>query len=251
VRALIDDRGRPIKVAGPSTPVELLGLESLPSPGDSFQAVADPAKARQIATFRQGQAKEKSLGAKGSRMTLESLQAQLAEGGAKELPLIIKSDVLLATASNAIVIGFNVRPDRNAADVAEREKVDIRLHSVIYHVTDEIKKAMTGLLEPTFKESRIGSATVRETFKVPKIGTIAGCVVNDGRITRQGDAQARLLRDNVVVWEGKLASLKRFKDDVSEVKAGVECGMGLQGFNDIKVGDVIEVFQMERVAAHA
>ena len=287
VRALIDDRGRPIKAAGPSTPVELLGLESLPSPGDSFQAVADPAKARQIATFRQGQAKEKSLGAKGSRMTLESLQAQLAEGGAKELPLIIKSDVqgsaevladtlqklsddktrikiihsavgainesdvLLATASNAIVIGFNVRPDRNAADVAEREKVDIRLHSVIYHVTDEIKKAMTGLLEPTFKESRVGSATVRETFKVPKIGTIAGCVVNDGRITRQGDAQARLLRDNVVVWEGKLASLKRFKDDVSEVKAGVECGMGLQGFNDIKVGDVIEVFQMERVAAHA
>ncbi len=284
VRALIDDRGRALKQAGPSTPVELLGLEALPSPGDSFQAVADPAKARQIATFRQGQAKEKQLGAKGSRLTLESLQQQLAEGGVKELPLIIKadvqgsaevladtlaklsdektkikiihsavgaineSDVLLATASNAIVIGFNVRPDRNAAEVAEREKVDIRMHSVIYHVTDEIKKAMAGMLDPTFKEVRIGSANVRETFRVPKVGTVAGCAVTDGRITRQGEAKARLVRDGVVVWEGKLASLRRFKDDVSEVKSGFECGIGLQNFNDIKVGDVIEVFQMERVA---
>jgi translation initiation factor IF-2 len=287
VRALIDDRGRNLKTAGPSTPVELLGLESLPSPGDGFQTVADAAKARQIATFRQGQAKARALGAKGSRLTLESLQAQLSEEGSKDLPIIIKadvqgsaevladtlaklsdaktkikiihsavgaineSDVLLATASNAIIIGFNVRPDRNAAEVAEREKVDIRQHSVIYHVTDEIKKAMTGLLEPTFRETRIGGAQVRETFRVPKVGTIAGCMVTDGRITRQGDAQARLLRDNVVVWEGKLASLKRFKDDVSEVKAGFECGMGLQNFNDIKVGDVIEVFQMERVAQPA
>jgi translation initiation factor IF-2 len=287
VRALIDDRGRNLKHAGPSTPVELLGLESLPSPGDSFQQVADAAKARQIASFRQGQAKDKALGAKGSRLTLESLQAQLSEEGSKDLPIIIKadvqgsaevladtlaklsdtktrikiihsavgaineSDVLLATASNAIIIGFNVRPDRNAADVAEREKVDIRQHSVIYHVTDEIKKAMAGLLEPTFKETRIGIAQVRETFKVPKIGTIAGCMVTDGRITRQGDAQARLLRDNVVVWEGKLASLKRFKDDAAEVKTGFECGIGLQNFNDVKVGDVIEVFQMERVAQPA
>jgi len=285
VRALIDDRGRNVKLAGPSTPVELLGLEALPSPGEPFQAVADPSKARQIATFRQAVAKEKALGAKGSRLTLESLQQQMTEGGMKELAIIIKadvqgsaevladslaklsdektkvkiihsavgaineSDVLLAAASNAIIIGFNVRPDRNAADVAEREKVDIRHHSVIYNVTEEIQKAMTGLLEPTIKEVRLGSATVRETFKVPKVGTVAGCIVNDGRITRQGDAQARLLRDNVVVWEGKLASLKRFKDDVSEVKAGFECGMGLQNFNDVKVGDVIEVFQMERVAA--
>ena len=287
VRALIDDRGRNLKLAGPSTPVELLGLESLPSPGDGFQQVADAAKARQIATFRQGQAKDRAHASRGSRLTLESLQAQLSAEGAKDLPLIIKadvqgsaevladtlakltddktrikiihsavgaineSDVLLATASNAIIIGFNVRPDRNAAEVAEREKVDIRLHSVIYHVTDEIKKAMAGLLEPTFKETRIGIAQVRETFKVPKIGTIAGCMVTDGRITRQGDAQARLLRDNVVVWEGKLASLKRFKDDVSEVKTGFECGLGLQNFNDVKVGDVIEVFQMERVAQPA
>ncbi|HEX6163140.1 MAG TPA: translation initiation factor IF-2 [Vicinamibacterales bacterium] len=287
VRALIDDRGRNLKTAGPSTPVELLGLESLPSPGDGFQQVADAAKARQIATFRQGQAKDKAHAARGSRLTLESLQEKLSEEGSKELPIIIKadvqgsaevladtlaklsdektrikiihsavgaineSDVLLATASNAIIIGFNVRPDRNAAEVAEREKVDIRQHSVIYHVTDEIKKAMAGMLEPTFKETRIGSAQVRETFKVPKVGTIAGCMVTEGRITRQGDAQARLLRDNVVVWEGKLASLKRFKDDASEVKAGFECGMGLQNFNDVKVGDVIEVFQMERVAQPA
>ena len=287
VRALIDDRGRAVKFAAPSTPVEVLGLTSLPQPGDPFQTVADAAKARQIATFRQTQAKERALGARGGRLTLESLKEQIAEGGVKELPIIVKadvqgsaevladtltklsdekvkiriirsgvgaineSDVLLASASNAIIVGFNVRPDRNAADVAEREKVDIRQHSVIYHVTDEIKKAMTGLLEPTFRETRIGSAQVRETFRVPKAGVIAGCMVTDGRITRQGDAQARLLRDNVVVWEGKLASLKRFKDDVSEVKAGFECGMGLHNFNDIKVGDVIEVFQMERVAQPA
>ncbi len=285
VRALIDDRGRPVKLAGPSTPVEVLGLDTLPSPGDSFQAVGDAAKARQIATFRQAQAKERALGAKGARLTLESLQQQLAAGDAKELPIIIKadvqgsaevladtlsklsdeatkikiihsavgaineSDVLLATASNAIIIGFNVRPDRNASDVAEREKVDIRQHSVIYNVTDEIKKAMAGLLAPTFKEQRLGSAQVRDTFKVPKVGTVAGCMVLDGRISRAGDAQARLLRDNVVVWEGKLASLRRFKDDVSEVKAGFECGIGLQNYNDVKVGDVIEVFTMERVAA--
>jgi translation initiation factor IF-2 len=164
---------------------------------------------------------------------------------------INESDVLLATASNAIVIGFNVRPDRNAADVAEREKVDIRHHSVIYTVTEEIQQAMAGLLEPTFKEVRLGVALVRDTFKVPKIGTIAGCMVSEGRITRSGDAQARLLRDNVQLWEGKLGSLKRFKDDVSEVKTGFECGIGLQNFNDVKVGDVIEVFHLERVAATA
>jgi translation initiation factor IF-2 len=287
VRALIDDRGRALKIAGPSTPVEVLGLENLPSPGDSFQVVSDPAKARQIATFRQTQAKERALGAKGGRLTLESLQQQMAVGDVKELPIIIKadvqgsaevladtlsklsddktkikiihsavgaineSDVLLATASNAIIIGFNVRPDRNAADVAEREKVDIRHHSVIYNVTDEIKKAMQGMLAPTFKEQRLGSAQVRETFKVPKVGTIAGCMVLDGRITRSGDAQARLLRDNVVVWEGKLSSLRRFKDDVSEVKAGFECGIGLANYNDVKVGDIIEVFTMERVTGAA
>jgi translation initiation factor IF-2 len=286
VRALIDDRGKPTKAAGPSTPVEVLGLTGLPQPGDVFQ-VADAAKARQIATFREEQAKTRALVAKGGRLTLESLQAQIAEGGMKEMPIIIKadvqgsaevladtltklsdekvkikimhagvgaineSDVLLASASNAIIIGFNVRPDRNAESIAERERVDIRPHSVIYNVTDEIKKAMTGLLEPTFKEVRLGIAEVRNTFKVPKYGTIAGCMVSEGRITRAGDTQARLVRDNVVVYEGKIGSLKRFKDDVSEVKSGFECGIGFEKFNDIKVGDVIEVFAMERVAVTA
>ncbi len=284
VRALIDDRGRPIKSAGPATPVEVLGLGGLPAPGDAFQTLTDAAKARQIALFRQAQAKEKALGGKGSRLTLESLQQQIAEGGVKELPIIIKadvqgsaevladtltkltddkvkvriihsgvgaineSDVLLASASNAIIVGFNVRPDRNATDVAEREKVDVRLHSVIYNVVDEMKKAMEGLLEPTFREVRIGSAEVRETFRTPKFGTIAGCMVLDGRITRAGDTQARLLRDNVVIYEGKISSLRRFKDDVSEVKAGFECGIGFERYNDIKVGDVIEAFVVERVA---
>ena len=285
VRALIDDRGRSVRSAGPATPVEVLGLTSLPSPGDQFQTVADAAKARQIATFRQTQAKERALGARGGRLTLESLQQQIAEGGMKEMPIIVKadvqgssevladtlqklsddkvkiriiragvgaineSDVLLGSASNAIIIGFNVRPDRNAAEMAEREQVDIRLHSIIYNVTDEIQKAMEGLLDPTFKEVRLGAAEVREVFKVPKIGAIAGCMVTTGLIKRSGDTQIRLLRDNVVIHEGKIASLKRFKDDVSEVKSGFECGIALAGYNDIKVGDVIEAFTMEKVAA--
>ncbi len=287
VRALIDDRGRPVKAAGPSVPVEVLGLAGLPQPGDAFQALADAAKARQIATFRQAQAKERALGAKGGRLTLESLREQIAEGGIKELPVIIKadvqgsaevladsltkltdekvkiriihagvgavneSDVLLASASNAIIIAFNVRPDRNAEEIATRERVEIRQHSVIYNVTDEMKKAMAGLLDPTFKEVRLGIAEVRNIFKVPKYGTIAGCMITEGRITRAGDTQARLLRDNIVVYEGKIGSLKRFKDDVSEVKAGFECGIGFEKFNDIKVGDAIEVFVMERVAVIA
>ena len=162
---------------------------------------------------------------------------------------INESDALLASASNAVIIGFNVRPDRNATDVADRERVDIRLHSVIYHVTDEIKKAMTGLLDPTTKEVHLGAAEVRQTFKVPKLGLVAGCVVTDGHISRSGNAQARLLRDNVMVHEGRIGSLRRFKDDVSEVKSGLECGIGFERFNDIKVGDVIEAFTVEQVAA--
>jgi translation initiation factor IF-2 len=287
VRALINDRGRAVKTAGPSTPVEVLGLAALPQPGDTLQAIADAAKARQVALFRQTQAKEKALGAKASRLTLESLKRQIADGEVKELPIIIKadvqgsaevladtltklsddkvkiriihagvgsineSDVLLASASNAIVIGFSVRPDRNASDVAEREKVDIRLHSIIYNVIDEMKKAMAGLLEPTMKEIRVGLAEVRNTFRVPKVGTVAGCMVTEGRVARAGEAQARLLRDHVVVFEGKIASLRRFKDDVSEVKAGFECGISLERFNDIKVGDFIEVFSVERILAAA
>ncbi|HUR32435.1 MAG TPA: translation initiation factor IF-2 [Vicinamibacterales bacterium] len=286
VRALIDDRGRQTKAAGPSTPVEVLGLTGLPQPGDVFQ-VAEAAKARQIAAFREEQAKNRALGAKGGRLTLESLQAQIAEGGMKELPIIIKadvqgsaevladtltklsdekvkiriihsgvgavteSDVLLGSASKAIIIAFNVRPDRNAEDIANREGIDIRQHSIIYNVTDEMKKAMVGLLEPTFKEVRLGVAQVRDIFKVPKFGTIAGCMVTEGRITRSGDTQARLLRDNVVVFEGKIGSLRRFKDDVSEVKTGFECGIGFDKYNDLKVGDLIEVFTMERIAVTA
>ncbi|MBM3771661.1 MAG: translation initiation factor IF-2 [Acidimicrobiia bacterium] len=286
VRALIDDRGRPTKAAQPSTPVEVLGLTGLPQPGDVFQ-VADAAKARQIAAFRGEQAKNRALGAKGARLTLESLQAQIAEGGVKELCIIIKadvqgsaevladtlvklsddkvkvriihagvgaineSDVLLASASKAIIIAFNVRPDRNAEDIASREGIDIRLHSVIYNVTDEMKKAMAGLLEPTFKEVRIGTAEIRNVFKVPKFGSIAGCLVVEGRITRASETKARLLRDNVVVYEGNIGSLRRFKDDVSEVRSGLECGIGFERFNDLKVGDKIEVFTMERVATPA
>jgi translation initiation factor IF-2 len=286
VRALIDDRGKPTKSAGPSTPVEVLGLGGLPQPGDVFQ-VADATRARQIGAFREEQAKTRALGAKGGRLTLESLQAQIAEGGVKELPIIIKadvqgsaevladtlgklsdekvkiriihsgvgavneSDVLLASASNAIIVAFNVRPDRNAEEIATRERVDIRQHSVIYNVTDEMKKAMTGLLDPTFKEVRLGVANVRNIFKVPKFGTIAGCLVAEGRITRAGETQARLVRDGVLVYEGKIGSLRRFKDDVSEVKTGFECGIGFDKFNDLKVGDVIEVFAMERVAVTA
>jgi translation initiation factor IF-2 len=232
-------------------------------------------------------AKEKALGAKGSRLTLESLQQQIADGDMKDLPIIIKSDVqgsaevladslskladekvrvkiihsgvgainesdvLLASASNAIIIGFNVKPDRNAAEIAEREEVDIRYHTVIYNVTDEIKKAMTGLLEPTLKEVRIGSASVRNIFKVPKAGTIAGCLVVDGRITRSGNTTARLVRDGAVIHEGKISSLRRFKDDVSEVKSGLECGIAFERYNDVKVGDVIEVFTVERIAVSA
>ncbi len=284
VRAMFDYMGRKVKEAGPSTPVEVLGLSSPPQPGDTFQVIDDPIKARQVVSYRQNQAKEKALGGRGGRLTLESLQQQMAEGGMKELPIIIKadvqgsaevladtltklsdekvkiriihtgvgaineSDVLLATASNAVVIGFNVRPDRNAADVAEREKVEIRLHSIIYNVTDEMKKAMSGLLEPTFKETRLGMAAVQQIFKTPKVGVVAGCQVLEGTIRRGGEAQARLVRDNVVVWHGKIGSLRRFKDDVSEVKSGMECGITLERFNDIKVGDVIEVFAMERVA---
>ncbi len=286
VRALIDDRGRPTKSAGPSTPVEVLGLTGLPQPGDVFQ-VAEAAKARQIAAFREEQAKNRALGAKGGRLTLESLQAQIADGGMKELPVIIKadvqgsaevladtltklsdekvkiriihsgvgacneSDVLLASASKAIIVAFNVRPDRNAEEIANREGVDIRLHSVIYNVTDEMKKAMVGLLEPTFREVRMGIAEVRDIFKVPKFGTIGGCMVTEGRITRSGDTQARVLRDNVVIFSGKIGSLRRFKDDASEVKSGFECGVGFDRFNDLRVGDLIEVFTMERVAVTA
>jgi translation initiation factor IF-2 len=244
--------------------------------------VTDTAKAKQIVNFRDQRAREASL-AKSSRITLEQLHQQMEAGEVKELPIIIKtdvggsaevlsetlqklsnekikvrvlrqavgavneSDVLLASTSNAIIIGFNVRPERNAAALAEQEKVDIRLHTIIYNVTDEIKRAMTGLLEPVFKEVYKGRAEVRDTFRISKVGNVAGCIVQDGTITR--DSEVRLLRDNVVVYTGKVASLRRFKDDVSEVKSGMECGITLQNFSDIKQGDVLEAFVTERVAS--
>ena len=289
MRALIDDRGRPVKSAGPSTPVEVLGLTSLPQPGDPFQTVADAAKARQIATFRQAQAKERALGAKGGRLTLESLQgadrrrrregaaahrqgrraglgrsagrhadqAVGREGQDPHHPLRRRRHQRVGRAARLGVERDHHRLQRAARiatpqDVAEREEVDIRLHSVIYNVTDEIKKGMAGLLDPTFKEVRIGAAEVREVFKVPKIGAIAGCMVTDGRITRAGETQARLLRDNVVVHEGKIgvAAPLQGRRQRGEVRAS-SAASASQNYNDIKVGDVIEVFTMERVAVTA
>jgi translation initiation factor IF-2 len=282
VRAMFDDRGAQLEQAPPSTPVEILGMEGLPQAGDQFVVVADRDKARGISEYREQKAREAAL-AKSSRVSLEGLAEQMKTAGTKELNIILKgdvggsvevlgdllsklsnekvrlkvlrsgvgaiteSDVLLASASNAIIIGFNVRPERKAQELAEQDKVDIRLHSIIYELQDEIKRAMTGLLEPTIKETYQGRADVRETFRIPKVGTIAGCQVVDGIVKR--DSEVRLLRDNVVVFKGKIASLRRFKDDASEVRNGMECGIAIANYGDIKAGDVIEAFVTERIAA--
>ena len=284
VRAMFDDRGNPLKEAPPSTPVEILGMEGLPQAGDQFVVVADRDKARGISEYREQKTREATL-AKSSRVSLEGLAEQLKTAGTKELNIILKADVggsvevlsdllsklsndkvrlkvlhsgvgaitetdvLLASASNAIIIGFNVRPERKAQELADQEKVDIRLHSIIYELQDEIKRAMTGLLEPTIKETYQGRAQVKETFRIPKVGTIAGCSVTDGLIKR--DSEVRLLRDNVVVFKGKVGSLRRFKDDASQVTNGMECGISIANYGDIKVGDVIEAFVTEKVAAEA
>ena len=284
VRAMFNDRGAAMESAPPATPVEVLGLEGLPQAGDQLVAVADREKARDISEYRETKAREAQL-AKSSRVSLEGLAEQLKTAGQKELSIILKgdvggsvevlsdllakmsnekvkinivregvgaiteSDVLLASASNAIIIGFNVRPERKAQELAEQEKVDIRLHSIIYELQDELKRAMTGLLEPVIKETYQGRAEVRETFRVPKVGTIAGCYVVDGIIKR--DSEVRLLRDNVVVFKGKVGSLRRFKDDASEVRNGMECGIGIANYGDIKTGDVIEAFVTEKVAQEA
>jgi translation initiation factor IF-2 len=281
IRAMFDDRGKAIDEAGPSTPIEILGLEGLPQAGDQFVVVAERERAREIAEYREMKAREATL-SKSSRVSLEGLAEQIKSAGMKELPVILKgdvqgsvevisdllnrlsndqvkikvlrtsvgaiteSDVLLASASNAIIIGFNVRPERKAQEMAEQEKVDIRLHSIIYELQDEMKKAMTGLLDPTIKETYLGRADVQDTFRIPKAGTIAGCRVSDGVIKR--DAEIRLLRDNVVVFKGKISSLKRFKDDAKEVSSGMECGIGIANYNDVKVGDQIEAFSSEKVA---
>jgi len=284
VRAMFNDRGAAMEAATPATPVEVLGLEGLPQAGDQLVAVTDREKARDISEYREGKAREAQL-AKSSRVSLEGLAEQLKTAGQKELSIILKgdvggsvevltdllgkmsnekvklnivrsgvgaiteSDVLLASASNAIIIGFNVRPERKAQELAEQEKVDIRMHSIIYELQDEMKRAMTGLLEPIIKETYQGRAEVRETFRIPKVGMIAGCQVVDGIIKR--DSEVRLLRDNVVVFKGKVGSLRRFKDDASEVRNGMECGIGIANYSDIKQGDVIEAFVTEKVSAEA
>ena len=284
VRAMFDDRGQPLRVAPPSTPVEIIGLEGLPQAGDQFVVVTDREKARDISEYREQKAREAAL-AKSSRVSLEGLSEQIKTAGIKELNVILKADVqgsvevlgdllarlsndkvrlkllrsgigaitetdvLLASASNAIIIGFNVRPERKAQELAEQEKVDIRLHSIIYELQDEIKRAMTGLLEPTIKETYQGRAEVLETFRIPKVGTVAGCRVTDGIVKR--DSEVRLLRDNVVVFKGKVGSLRRFKDDASEVRSGMECGISIANYGDVKIGDVIEAFMTERIAAEA
>jgi len=284
IRAMFDDRGAPLTSAPPSTPVEILGMEGLPQAGDQFVVVADRDKARGISEYREQKAREAAL-AKSSRVSLEGLAEQIKTAGTKELNIILKgdvqgsvevlsdlltklsnekvrlkllrsgvgaiteTDVLLASASNAIIIGFNVRPERKAQELAEQEEVDIRLHSIIYELQDEIKRAMTGLLEPTIKETYQGRAEVLETFRIPKVGTVAGCRVIDGLIKR--DSEVRLLRDNVVVFKGKIGSLRRFKDDAKEVTNGMECGISIANYGDIKARDVIEAFATERIAAEA
>jgi len=282
VRSMSDDLGNRAQEAGPSTPVEVTGFNDLPDAGDILQVVEDESKARGIAEFRAQEERRRGLAPSQARMSLDQLFKGIQEGEVKELPVILKADVqgsvevlkealgkastekvkvavlhtgvgaistndvLLASASKAIIIGFNVRPERSAVELAEKEEVEIRLHTVIYELIDELRKAMTGLLEPTFREVSSGRAEVRDTFKVPKIGTIAGCHVVEGVIPRS--ASVRLLRDNRVIYEGRIASLRRFKDDASEVRTGFDCGIGLERFQDFKPGDVIEAYTSEEVA---
>jgi translation initiation factor IF-2 len=283
VRAMFDDHGGAIKQAGPSTPVEVLGLQGVPEAGDQFQ-VADEAKARHIVEYRQGKAREATLAKSASgRLTLDQLHEQLKIGEVKELPVVVKadvqgsvevlnemlpklsndqvklkvihasvgavneSDVLLASTSNAVIVAFNVRPERKAADLAQREGVDIRTHTIIYELLDELQKAVEGLLAPVIKEQFLGRAEVRDTFRVKGVGTIAGCSVLDGIVKR--DAEVRVIREGAVIYTGRVSSLKRFKDDVKEVRQGFECGIGVSNFADVKVGDILECFSIEKTAA--
>jgi translation initiation factor IF-2 len=283
VRAMFDDRGRPVKDAPPSTPVEVLGLQGVPEAGDNFQ-VTDEAKARHIVEYRQSKQRDAAMArSSGGRITLDQLHEQLKAGEVKELGIVIKADVqgsvevlsemlpklstdlvklkivgsgvgavtendvLLASASGAIIIAFGVRPERKAADLAQQEGVDIRTHTIIYEVSDEIKKAMEGLLEPVIQETYLGRAEVRNTFRVKGAGTVAGCYVQDGVLKR--DAQVRVVRDGTVIYTSKLSSLKRFKDDASEVRTGFECGAGIANFNDVKVGDILECFNIQKLSA--
>jgi translation initiation factor IF-2 len=284
VRAMLDTARKPVRRAGPSDAVEIMGFDDIPEAGDGFQVVESETKAREVAGYRQSKLREEQL-AGARKMSLEGFMEKIKSDEIKALNVVLKADVqgsvevlrdtlaklateevainvihasagaisandiLLASASQAIVIGFNVRPDRAAKEVAERERVEVRLYSVIYELVEDLQKAMLGLLKPTFREEELGRAEVREVFKVSKVGTIAGCMVLEGSIQRA--CKVRLLRDNVVVWEGNLSSLRRFKDDVSEVKSSFECGIGLERYQDIKLGDVIEAYKVVEVAREA
>ena len=279
IRAMFDDTGKKIKSAGPSIPVEILGLSEVPAAGDRFNQVKDEKTARNMSENRKEKMKAESQNR--HRVSLEDLYSQIKEGTVKELSIIVKADVqgsveairqsleklstedvkvrvihggvgaitetdiTLATASNAIVIGFNVRPDNNAVSAAEKDGVDIKTYRIIYDAIDDVKSAMIGMLEPEYKEVVLGKAEIRETYKISNVGTIAGCYVTDGKITRNSDI--RVIRDGIVIFESTLASLKRFKDDVKEVKSGYECGLSVEKFNDIKEGDIIEAYTMEAI----
>jgi translation initiation factor IF-2 len=281
VRAMANERGKAVKQAGPSTPVEILGWSGTPQAGDTFTALADDREAREIAGKRQQVAREQEY-RQTRRVTLEELHQQMKEGTVSELNLVLKgdvdgsvealaeaftkigssevkirvirqgvgqiseSDVLLAAASNAVIVGFHVRPDPRARELANREKVDIRLYQVIYEAVEDLKKALAGLLKPEIKETVTGTAEVRNVFSLSKAGTVAGCYVVSGTIVRS--SKARLIRKNDVIFDGRFASLKRFKDDVREVQAGFECGIGLEGFDNIQVGDHIEAYMLEELA---
>jgi translation initiation factor IF-2 len=281
VKAMSDDRGRHLREAHPATPIEILGLSEVPGAGDSFYVVTDAKKAQEIADTKRRA--ESAAMPTQSRMGLDQIHQMMQSGEVHELKLIIKADVqgsiealvkaltdlstdkvkvnvihtgvggitendvLLATASNCIVIGFNVRPAGKAAEMAKSERVDIRLYRIIYEAVDEVKKAMAGMLAPNFVEKAVGKAEVRQVFTIPKVGAVAGCYVTDGKIARNG--KARVVRDSVEVWHGSIKALRRFKDDAREVAAGYECGISLEGFNDVKERDVIECFELEQVAA--
>lgn len=280
IRAMFDDKGKKIKSAGPSIPVEVLGLSDVPSAGDRFNVIKDEKTAREMAESRKQKIKEEHLQST-HRVSLEDLYSQIQEGKVKELGVIVKADVQgsieaikqsleklstdsikvrvlhgavgaitetdisLASASNAVVIGFNVRPDNNATALAEKEKVDIKTYRIIYNAIEDIKSAMIGMLEPEYKEVIQGRAEIRQTYKISNVGTIAGCYVLDGKLTRNSDV--RIIRDGIVIFESKFASLKRFKDDVKEVQSGYECGLSIERFNDIKEGDIVEAYAMEEI----
>jgi translation initiation factor IF-2 len=281
VRAMLDEAGKPIHEAGPSIPVEIQGLSDVPSAGDELIVLGDERKAREIALYRQGKYRDTKL-AKQQAAKLENMFEGIGEGAVRTLPLIIKadvqgsqealtnaltklstdevkvqvvhgqvggiteSDINLAIASKAVVIGFNVRADQSARKLAEGNGIDIRYYNIIYDAVDEVKAALSGLLAPEQREQVLGLVEIRQIFRVPKIGAVAGCMVVDGVVKRT--ANARLLRDNVVIWTGELDSLKRFKDDVKEVKAGFECGLSLKGYDDIKERDQLEIFEVQEVA---